>query len=106
NDQAFSLGYMMNLENNYKKHLDSLTHMNKLVKDFISEIREVFDEQDILKYLESYPRLGSPTVENLLAEDLHDESGLGAGEEMMGEVEDIFLVEEIRKLFKDKRPAR
>lgn len=51
---------MMTLENNYREQLEAIKHLERLTGDFMEEIRDAFEEQDVLEFLENYPRLDSP----------------------------------------------
>jgi len=106
-DQAFRTGYMLAVETNYKEHLEQISYLERLLRDFIQEIKEAFDEQDVLEYLETYPRL-SARPEDFLALDSLQTPGPETldGKELMAEVEDIYLADEIRRLFENKRLAR
>ncbi len=99
-DQSFRLGYMMTLENNYKEHLEQIKHLEQLTSDFIHEIREAFEEQDVMEFLENYPRLDPPQDDlslNLDSLKISDADQMTA-EDLLAEVDDIFLAEEMRKL--------
>lgn len=107
-DQDLRLGYMMTLETNYKEQLEQIKHLEQLTSDFVHEIREAFEEQDVIEFLENYPRLESP--EDNLAFDLEslkisDDAPMTT-KDVMAEVEDIFLAEEMRKLLMENRQAR
>ena len=65
------------------------------------ETRQAFEISDIQDFLESYPRLGfkdkkQPFWEQSLEEDDADSLEI---EDIMSEVDDIFMVEEIKKYF-------
>ena len=107
-DQAFRLGYMLTLENNYREQLEAIKHLERLTGDFIEEIRDAFEEQDVMKFLENHPRLDPPQDEmsfNLDSLKISDSEKLTA-EDLMAEVEDIYLAEEIRKMLQNKWQAR
>ncbi len=107
-DQAFRLGYMLTLENNYREQLETIKHLERLTGDFIEEIRDAFEEQDVIKFLENHPRLDPPQDDmsfNLDSLKISDSEKLTA-EDLMAEVEDIYLAEEIRKMLQNKWQAR
>ncbi len=107
-DQAFRLGYMMTLENNYKEQLETIKHLERLTEDFTLEIREAFEEQDVIEFLENYPRLEPPQDDlsfNFDSLKIADSGQLSA-EDLLAEVEDIYLAEEIRKMLQNKWQAR
>ncbi len=107
-DQAFRLGYMLTLENNYKEQLEAIKHLERLTADFIDEIRDAFEEQDVIEFLENYPRLDPPQDDltfNFDSLKISD-SGQLTAEDLMAEVEDIYLAEEIKKMLQNKWQAR
>ena len=93
--------YSLTVESTYRKSLERLEDLKQLRDDFISEIKEAFELSDIQDFLESYPRIGFKdkkqpfwelTLENEDADSLEIE-------DIMSEVDDIFMVEEIKKYF-------
>lgn len=90
-------GYLLAIQNNYQKALEKIEDLGQLRSDFIEEIKEAFEVDDIREYLDSYPRFGGNESEFgvLLKED--DEPM--EFKAVMSEVDDIFLAEEIKKLF-------
>lgn len=101
NDREIQENYSLTVENTYQKSLERLEDLKQLRDDFISEIKEAFEISDIQDFLESYPRLGfkdkkQPFWEQSLEEDDADSLEI---EDIMSEVDDIFMVEEIKKYF-------
>ncbi|QPJ62889.1 MAG: PTS sugar transporter subunit IIA [Candidatus Nitronauta litoralis] len=107
-DQDFRLGYMMTLENNYREQLEAIKHLERLTGDFMEEIRDAFEEQDVLEFLENYPRLDSPQDDLTMSFETlgGTDSDQFTTKDLMAEVEDIYLAEEIRKLLQNKWQAR
>jgi len=100
NDRTIQENYSLTVESTYQKSLERLEDLKHLRNDFISEIKEAFELSDIQDFLESYPRLGfkdkkQPFWEQTLEEDA-DSLEI---EDVMSEVDDIFMVEEIKKYF-------
>jgi hypothetical protein len=101
NDREIQENYSLTVESTYQKSLERLEDLKQLRDDFISEIKEAFEISDIQDFLESYPRLGfkdkkQPFWEQSLEEDDADSLEI---EDIMSEVDDIFMVEEIKKYF-------
>ena len=92
--------YSLTVGGTYQKSLERLEDLKHLRDDFIFEIKEAFELSDIQDFLESYPRLGfkdkkQPFWEQTLEEDADSLEV----EDIMSEVDDIFMVEEIKKYF-------
>ena len=101
NDLEVQTNYSLTVESTYKKSLEKLEDLKQLRNDFIFEIKEAFELSDIQDFLESYPRLGfkdkkQPFWEQSLEEENTDDLEI---EDIMSEVDDIFMVEEIKKYF-------
>lgn len=101
NDAGNQENYSLAVEGNYQKSLDRLEDLKHLRDDFITEIKEAFELSDIQDFLESYPRLGfkdkkQPFWEQALEEENADSLEV---EDILSEVDDIFMVEEIKKYF-------
>lgn len=97
NNPEIKQGYLLAIQNNYQKALDRIEDLSHLRNDFVEEIKEAFDIEDIREYLESYPRLGGNESEFGIS--LKDDEKPMEVKEVMSEIDDIFLVQEIRKLF-------
>ena len=102
NDSAVQESYSLAVGSTYQRALERLDDLKQLRDDFISEIKEAFELSDIQDFLESYPRLGfkdkkQPFWEQALEEEDADTLEL---EDVMSEVDDIFMVEEIKKYFR------
>ena len=101
NDSTIRENYSLTVESTYQKSLERLEDLKHLRNDFILEIKEAFELPDIQDFLESYPRLGfkdkkQPFWEKTLEMDDADNMEI---EDVMSEVDDIFMVEEIKKYF-------
>ncbi len=92
-------GYMLAIQNNYEKALEKIDDLTQLRDDFIGEIKEAFELSDIHEYLDSYPRLGIHELESTGQFLSGQDSPPIEFKEVMTEVDDIFLVEEIKKHF-------
>jgi hypothetical protein len=101
NDLEVQENYSLTVESTYRKSLERLEDLKHLRNDFISEIKEAFELSDVQDFLESYPRLGfkdkkQPFWEQSLEKEDADSLEI---EDVMSEVDDIFMVEEIKKYF-------
>ena len=101
NDLEVRENYSLTVESTYQKSLERLKDLKQLRDDFITEIKEAFEPADIRDFLESYPRLGfkdkkQPFWEQALEEEDADSLEV---EDILSEVDDIFMVEEIKKYF-------
>lgn len=101
NDPTIRENYSLMVESTYQKSLERLEDLKHLRDDFIVEIKEAFELSDIQDFLESYPRLGikdkkQPFWEQALETDDADSLEI---EDILSEVDDIFMVEEIKKYF-------
>ncbi len=98
-DQDLKLSYALTMDENYRIYIQKVKHLENVLEIFVHEIKEYFDINDIQDYLGSYPRLGfkqkSPYPE--LADQ--EESAPLNGENILSEVEDILIIEEVKKLF-------
>ncbi|MDH5459353.1 MAG: hypothetical protein OEY26_11635 [Nitrospinota bacterium] len=102
NDSAVQESYSLAVGSTYQRALERLDDLKQLRDDFISEIKEAFELSDIQDFLESYPRLGfkdkkQPFWEQALEEEDADTLEI---EDVLSEVDDIFMVEEIKKYFR------
>jgi len=100
NDPMIRENYSLTVQGTYQKSLEQLKDLKHLRDDFISEIKEAFELSDIQDFLESYPRLGfkdkkQPFWEQALPEDADSLEF----EDILSEVDDIFMVEEIKNYF-------
>ncbi len=98
-EQSFKLSYALTVSSNYGDHLEKL-HRLEITRDaFLLEIQKVFSVEEIQGYLNSHPRLDwKQTL--ILNEEAELEGNLDfSAENLFLEVEDIFLVNTMKKLF-------
>jgi len=93
-------GYSLAVETHYQNSLEALKDLKHLRDDFLGEMKEAFEISDIRDFLDSYPSLGSKTQKQVYQDDLidSDRGELGV-EDLFSEIDDLFMVEEIKKLF-------
>ena len=95
----FHMSYTLTLNENYRGHLRKVHVLRKTLSAFAVEIKGWFDLDDIGEYLATYPRIHRFGAGD--SDDIRfflDEATLSA-DEVFQEVEDIFLVEEMKKMF-------
>jgi len=93
-------GYSLAVETHYQNSLEALKDLKHLRDDFVGEMKEAFEISDIRDFLETYPSLGSKTPQQTYQDDLleGDPGEMEIGD-VFSEIDDLFLVEEIKKLF-------
>lgn len=97
--QVFKVSYALTLNDHYKETLEQIDALEASLDEFIREIKSSFDINDIQDYLDSYPRLGF-RERAIYKEDAgaQKESPM-SGEDVISEVEDILMVEQLKKMF-------
>lgn len=94
------LDYALAQENNYRELREEIGSLTLLRDDFVREIRACFEMQDIEDYLNGYPRLDFLRGGQESSEPSISSNAVRMDKaEIFLEVDDIFLVEEIKKLF-------
>ncbi len=96
-EQSLRLSYALTVSSNYGDHLEKLNRLETTRDKFLLEITEAFELDEIQDYLNSYPRLGLKQ-KSILNEDMEEKPEFSA-ENLLSEVEDIFLVDAMKKLF-------
>jgi len=98
--QELELSYALTLKNNYQELQEEILSLEFLRDEFVRGIRDCFELQDIEDYLNSYPRLDFHREEEVSNDPLISPDAVRMDKmEIFSEVDDIFLVEEIKKLF-------
>ena len=98
-EQSLRLSYALTVSSNYGDHLKKLDRLETTREKFLQEIKKAFDPKDIQDYLNSHPRLGMKQKSVLNEEAEQEEKPEFSAENILSEVEDIFLVEAMKKLF-------
>lgn len=97
--ESFKLNYALTVSENYRLRLAKIRILEKTQDQFVQEIKDFFDIHDIQDYLNTYPRMGakqkSPLGENLFLE----ENTSMTSQDIFSEVDDILIVESMKKLF-------
>ena len=91
------------VESTFQKLQERLENLTRLRSDFVAEIKEVFEISDLQDFLNSYPRLGlndknQPLWEQIQVEKEDEASNMDFND-VLSEVDDIFMVEDLKKYF-------
>ena len=98
--QELESSHALTQKNNYQELQEEIQSLKLLVDEFVKEIKDCFELQDIEDYLNSYPRMGFHREEEVSNDSpISPDTVRMDKAEIFFEVEDIFLVEEIKKLF-------
>lgn len=98
-EQSLKLSYALTVSSNYGDHLEKLDRLETTRENFIIEIKNTFEPKEIQDYLSSHPRLGLKQKSILNDEAEQEDNPEFSAENILSEVEDIFLVEAMKKLF-------
>ncbi len=98
-NKALQLSYTLTINENYKGVFEQVDKLEEMLDHFVGEIRDSFLLQDIQDYLNSYPRLSfKETAPSDEMESLEESPAMTA-QDIFSEVEDILIVDEMKKLF-------
>jgi hypothetical protein len=100
-EQSLKLSYALTVSSNYGDHLEKLNRLETTRDDFMQEIKKAFIPEEIRDYLNSHPRLGGKQKFILNEEAELEENLEFSAENLLLEVEDIFLVDTMKKLFSE-----
>lgn len=98
-EKSLRLNYALTISSNYGETLEKIERLEATQKDFIREIKAVFNPADIQDFLNSHPRLGFKEKLVVNEEPGQEEDTMFSTEDILSEVEDIYLVETMKKLF-------
>lgn len=98
-EKSLRLNYALTISSNYGGTLEKIDRLETTQKHFIREIRAVFDQNEIQDFLSSHPRLGFKEKQVVNEETGREEEAEISPEDILSEVEDIYLVEAMKKLF-------
>ena len=98
-NKNLQLSYTLTINENYREVFEQVDHLEKVLNQFVSEIKRSFSYKSIQDYLSSFPRL--TFKENLPVEvtDSSRESSSMTTQDIFSEVEDILIVNEMHNLF-------
>jgi len=100
-EQSLKLSYALTVSSNYGDYLEKLNRLETTRDDFIQEIKKAFMPGEIQDYLNSHPRLGGQQKFILNDEAELEENLEFSAENLLLEVEDVFLVDSMKKLFSE-----
>jgi len=98
-NKNLQLSYTLTINENYRGVLEQVDHLEKVLNQFVNEIKRSFPHKDIQNYLNSFPRL--TFKENLPVEVIDSPGGSSSmtTQDIFSEVEDILIVNEMHNLF-------
>lgn len=97
--KSFKLSYNLTISENYRLRLNRVKTLEKARDQFAQEIKDLFDTSDIQDYLNSYPRFGGCEKPASTNRESADKVSSMTVKDVFSEVEDILMVEEMKKLF-------
>lgn len=97
--ESFKLNYALTVSENYRLRLAKIRMLEKTQEQFVQEIKDFFDVRDIQDYLNTYPRMGAKQKSFLGENLLHEDNSPMTSQDVMSEVDDILIVESMKKLF-------
>ncbi len=97
--RSFKLNYALSLSENYQIRLARLRMLEKTQNKFVQEIKDSFESHDIQEFLNTYPSLGNKQKSPHLEHQSLDSALPMTSKEVFSEVEDILMVESMKKVF-------
>ena len=98
-NKNLQLSYTLTINENYRGVLEQVDHLEKVLNQFVSEIKRSFPHKNIQDYLNSFPRLTFKEDLSFLGTDSPGESSSMTTQDIFSEVEDILIVNEMHNLF-------
>ena len=98
-NKTLQLSYALTINETYRGVFERIGLLERVVDQFVEEIKESFPLVTIQDYLNSYPRLDfkeNSSPDNIVS---LDESSPMEAEDIFSEVEDILIIDEIKNLF-------
>lgn len=98
-NRTLQLSYTLTINENYRGVFEQVDQLEDVLKQFMEEIKSAFELEDIQRYLNSYPRLNFK--QDVPQDDISflEEATSMTVQEVFAEVEDILIVDEMKKLF-------
>ena len=96
---SLKMSYAITLNENYQEMLDQFEYLNYSLVIFIREINSAFNKNDILDYLNSYPRMKFKQQSVVYDELGPEQETFFSGADLTAEAEDILFIEDIKSLF-------
>jgi len=98
-NKNLQLSYTFTINENYRGIFEQVDHLEKILNQFVSEIKRSFPNQNIQDYLNSFPRLAFKEDFPFWATDSPGESSSMTIQDIFSEVEDILIVHEMHNFF-------
>ena len=98
-NKNLQLSYTLTINENYRGVLEQVDHLEKVLNQFVNEIKRSFPHKNIQDYLNSFPRLAFKEDLPFGATDSPGESSSMTTQDIFSEVEDILIVNEMHNLF-------
>ena len=98
-NKNLQLSYTFTINENYRGIFEQVDHLEKVLNQFVSEIKRSFPHKNIQDYLNSFPRLAFKEDLPFGAIDSPEESSSMTTQDIFSEVEDILIVNEMHNLF-------
>ena len=98
-NKNLQLSYTFTINENYREVFEEVDRLEKILNQFVSEIKRSFPNQNIQDYLNSFPRLAFKEDLPFWATDSPGESSSMTIQDIFSEVEDILIVNEMHNLF-------
>ena len=98
-NKNLQLSYTLTINENYRGIFEQVDHLEKVLNQFVSEIKRSFPHKNIQDYLNSFPRLAFKEDLPFWATDSPGESSSITTQDIFSEVEDILIVNEMHNLF-------
>lgn len=96
---SIKMSYAITLNENYQEMLEQFDYLNHSLMAFIQEIKSAFNKNDILDYLNSYPRMKFKQQSVHFDELGSDHETFFSILDLVSEAEDILFIEDIKNLF-------
>ena len=98
-NKNLQLSYTLTINENYRGVLEQVDHLEKVLNQFVNEIKRSFPHKNIQDYLNSFPRLAFKKDLPFGATASPGESSSMTTQDIFSEVEDILIVNEMHNLF-------
>ena len=98
-NKNLQLSYTFTINENYREVFEQVDSLEKVLNQFVSEIKRSFPHKNIQDYLNSFPRLAFKEDLPFLGTDSPGESSSMTTQDIFSEVEDILIVNEMHNLF-------
>ena len=98
-NKNLQLSYTLTINENYREVFEQVDSLEKVLNQFVSEIKRSFPHKNIQDYLNSFPRLAFKEDLPFWATDSSGEVSSMTTQDIFSEVEDILIVNEMHNLF-------